>query len=64
MTRSFLNLVNTEAYVVQAGPGLVLPTTCKTGDARLTGFAGDHLAVGTVGCSGLSSLSFGFRVFI
>ena len=64
VTKSFLHLVNTEAFIVQAGPGLVLPTTRWTGDTRLTGFAEDHLAVGTVGHFGLSSFSFGNLVFM
>ena len=62
--KSFLHLLNTEAFIVQTGPGLVLPTTRWTGDTRRTRFAEDHLAVGTVGHFGLSSFSFGNLVFM
>ena len=64
VTKSFLHLVNTEALFVLDGSGLVPQTTRWTGDARLAGLAGDHLALAATGNSGLSSGAFGFMVLM
>ena len=62
VTKRLLNRVSTETFIVQAGPGLVLPATRWTGDNQLAGLAGNHLAEGALGYLGLSSFSFGSLV--
>ena len=64
MKKRLLILANTVTFVVQAGPGLVLPTTRWVYNTRPTGLAGHHLAVGAMGNFGLSGFSFSFLVLM